>query len=75
MKKIFITGGAGFIGSNATHYFYKKRWQVYIFDNLSRKSMHAKELKDFFSELEIHSLSNQVSNIESKPKRIKFMAI
>ena len=37
MKKIFITGGAGFIGSNAAHYFYKKKWQVYIFDNLSRK--------------------------------------
>ena len=37
MKKIFITGGAGFIGSNAAYYFYKKKWQVYIFDNLSRK--------------------------------------
>ena len=37
MKKMFITGGAGFIGSNAAHYFYKKKWQVYIFDNLSRK--------------------------------------
>ena len=37
MKKIFITGGAGFIGSNAAHYFYKKKWKVYIFDNLSRK--------------------------------------
>ena len=35
MKKIFITGGAGFIGSNAAYHFYKKRWQVYIFDNLS----------------------------------------
>ena len=37
MKKIFITGGAGFIGSNAAYHFYKKKWQVYIFDNLSRK--------------------------------------
>ena len=37
MKKMFITGGAGFIGSNAAYYFYKKKWQVYIFDNLSRK--------------------------------------
>ncbi len=27
MKKIFITGGAGFIGSNAAHYFYKKKWE------------------------------------------------
>ncbi len=37
MKKIFITGGAGFIGSNAAEYFIKKKWKVYIFDNLSRK--------------------------------------
>ena len=37
MKKIFITGGAGFIGTNAAKYFSKKKWQVYVFDNLSRK--------------------------------------
>ena len=40
MKKIFITGGAGFIGSNAALYFYKKKWQVYAFDNLSRKGTY-----------------------------------
>ena len=40
MKKIFITGGAGFIGSNAALYFYKKKWQVYVFDNLSRKGTY-----------------------------------
>ena len=37
MKKIFITGGAGFIGTNASKYFAKRKWQVYVFDNLSRK--------------------------------------
>jgi CDP-paratose 2-epimerase len=37
MKKILITGGAGFIGSNAAEYFCLKNWRVYIFDNLSRK--------------------------------------
>ena len=36
MKSIFITGGAGFIGSNAANYFFKKKWKVYVFDNLSR---------------------------------------
>jgi len=40
MKKIFITGGAGFIGSNAAYYFHKKKWKVYIFDNLSRKGTY-----------------------------------
>ncbi len=36
-KKVFITGGAGFIGSNAASYFLKKGYSVTIFDNFSRK--------------------------------------
>lgn len=37
MKKILITGGAGFIGINAAIYFQKKNYQIFILDNLSRK--------------------------------------
>ncbi len=33
---MFITGGAGFIGSNAAAYFAKSGWKVTIFDNFSR---------------------------------------
>src|SRR5690242_11989601 len=36
-RKVFITGGAGFIGSNAAHFFLKKGNQVTIFDNFLRK--------------------------------------
>ena len=36
---ILITGGAGFIGINAADYFLRKRWQVILFDNLSRKGV------------------------------------
>ena len=36
-KKVFITGGAGFIGSNAADYFLDKKYEVVIFDNFSRK--------------------------------------
>lgn len=36
-KKILITGGAGFIGSNTAFYFSKKGWKIYLIDNLSRK--------------------------------------
>jgi len=36
-KVIFITGGAGFIGSNAADYFLKKDNHIIIFDNFSRK--------------------------------------
>jgi CDP-paratose 2-epimerase len=35
-KKIIITGGAGFIGTNATDFYLKKGYKVIAFDNLSR---------------------------------------
>ncbi len=36
MKKILITGGAGFIGINSARYFLKKNFNVIILDNFSR---------------------------------------
>jgi CDP-paratose 2-epimerase len=36
IKKILITGGAGFIGINSAKYFLDKDWKVFIFDNFSR---------------------------------------
>lgn len=35
MKKILITGGAGFIGSNLTEYFLNKGYYVVVLDNFS----------------------------------------
>ena len=35
--KIFITGGAGFVGCNSADHFLKQGHEVVIFDNLSRK--------------------------------------
>jgi CDP-paratose 2-epimerase len=35
-KRILITGGAGFIGCNATSFFGERNWDVTILDNLSR---------------------------------------
>jgi len=35
-KRILITGGAGFIGSNATRFFRARNWSVTVLDNLSR---------------------------------------
>src|SRR5262245_58604159 len=40
-KHVFITGGAGFIGINASDYFLKKGYKVTIFDNFSRKGTKA----------------------------------
>lgn len=37
MKKILVTGGAGFIGSNFVHYVYRERpdWQIVVYDKLT----------------------------------------
>lgn len=37
MKTILITGGAGFIGTNAVNHFANRGWKVIVVDNLSRK--------------------------------------
>lgn len=37
MQHVVITGGAGFIGINATRRFLRDGWKVTIFDNFSRK--------------------------------------
>lgn len=35
-KRILITGGAGFVGSNAARFFGARNWSVTVLDNLSR---------------------------------------
>src|SRR3989344_6444088 len=37
MKRLLITGGAGFIGINFADYFSRRGWPVTLLDNLSRK--------------------------------------
>ena len=47
-KKILITGGTGFIGSNLTNFFLKKGYQVTVFDNnLRGKLKRIKKNKNF----------------------------
>ena len=36
MKTVFVTGGAGYVGSHSCKAFYKAGWKVITYDNLSR---------------------------------------
>jgi len=45
MKKIFITGICGFVGSNLAVFFKKNNYQVYGVDNLSRKGSYKNYLR------------------------------
>jgi len=60
MKKILITGGAGFIGSNAAEFFCKKKWKVIIVDNLSRTgaSINLKRIKKKISKFYSTDIKN-----------------
>jgi len=55
MRKLLITGGAGFIGSNLASYFASKKYQVTIFDNFVRYGTkeNARWLKKNFNNIEI----------------------
>ncbi len=70
--KIFITGGAGFIGSNAADHFLKQGNEVVVYDNLSRaggrfnlewlRSRHGESLT--FHQGDIRDYDDLVSNIQ-----------
>jgi CDP-paratose 2-epimerase len=68
MKKIFITGGSGFIGINTALFFIKKKYKVKIFDNLSRKGSRA-NLK--YLDNKIIFERGNIENFEKLKKSIK----
>lgn len=47
IKSVLITGGCGFVGSNLAEFLYKKKYTVFLVDNLSRKGslLNYKRLK------------------------------
>lgn len=73
--KILITGGAGFIGCNATEYFSKQGHEVFIIDNLSRETakvnlnwLQQNSIKFNFKKLDI----TDKASLEAYFKEFKF---
>jgi UDP-glucose 4-epimerase len=64
---ILITGGAGFIGSNAVEYFIKKGYRVTVLDNLL--SGRYENIKQFVDDGKIDYINNDIRD-ETTVKRI-----
>ena len=77
MKKILITGGAGFVGSNSTLFFAKNGWKIYLLDDLLRKgtknnlSNIQKKIKLTFYKVDISNFNSVASII----KKIHFLLL
>jgi len=69
-KKILITGGAGFIGSNTAFYFFKNGWEIYLIDNLSRKGSE-NNLLNLKKNIKIKFYKADTSNFKKISKIIK----
>ena len=45
MKNILITGGYGFIGSNLINYLLKKKYKIFVIDNLTNNKISKRNNK------------------------------
>lgn len=62
-KKILITGGAGFIGSNLCEYFLSKEYKVVCLDNFATGHRH--NLKDFIENDNFSLIEGDIRNVET----------
>ena len=62
VKRILVTGGAGYIGSHITELLIKKKKKVYIVDNLSTGFKKLLNKEAIFFKTDIHN-SNKINQI------------
>ena len=65
-SKILITGAAGFIGFKLAKYLHKKKFKLFLLDNLSRGKMD----KDFKSFCKLKNVKFKKINM-TKPFKLK----
>ncbi|WP_124640027.1 SDR family oxidoreductase [Amniculibacterium aquaticum] len=66
MKRILITGGAGFIGSNLTEYFLNKGYFVRCLDNFSTGYKH--NVEEFLANKNYELIEGDIRNLETCQK-------
>ncbi|WCM42242.1 SDR family oxidoreductase [Flavobacterium sp. CBA20B-1] len=71
MKKIIITGGAGFIGSNLTEYFLNKGYFVRCLDNFSTGYRH--NIEEFLDNANYELIEGDIRDIETCHKAVEGM--
>ncbi|MDP9960197.1 SDR family oxidoreductase [Chryseobacterium lathyri] len=69
MKKILITGGAGFIGSNLTEYFLNKGYEVNCLDNFS--TGHRRNIEPFISNPKFTLIEGDIRDFETCIKAVQ----
>jgi CDP-paratose 2-epimerase len=77
MRKLLVTGGAGFIGCNTVSHFARRGWRVTVLDNLSRHGT-PENLRWLSSEVSIEMIEADVRNaseVASAVERGAFDAI
>ncbi|APA93627.1 SDR family oxidoreductase [Myroides sp. ZB35] len=71
MKKILITGGAGFIGSNLTEYFLNKGYFVRCLDNFATGYKH--NIEEFMSNPNYELIEGDIRDLETCQKAVTRM--
>jgi UDP-N-acetylglucosamine 4-epimerase len=69
MKKILITGGAGFIGSNLTEYFLGKGYHVIVLDNFATGFRY--NIEQHFSNPDFQLIEGDIRNMDDCRKAVE----
>lgn len=63
MKKILITGGAGFIGSNLCEHFLNKKYKIVCLDNFSTGHLH--NIETFLKNPDFELINGDIRSLET----------